>query len=56
MNISTCFFVLAVFATPFTTSLILLCVLFFVQGVGHGLTDLGKFLKISVEYYKQILS
>ncbi len=41
-------FVLAVFATPFVTSLILLCLLFFIQGIGHGLTDLSKD-RLSVE-------
>lgn len=30
-----------VFVTPFVTSLILLCVLFFFQGVAQGTTDLG---------------
>lgn len=35
-------FSLAVFATPFVTSMILMCVLFFIQGLGQGFTDLGK--------------
>ncbi len=30
-----------VFATPFATSLTVLCVLFFIQGLGQGFTDLG---------------
>ena len=30
-----------VFVTPFVTSLLLLCVLFFLQGVAQGSTDLG---------------
>lgn len=35
------FFFLVVFVTPFVTSLIFLCVLFFIQGMAQGLTDLG---------------
>jgi hypothetical protein len=31
-----------VFATPFVTSLILMCVLSFTQGLSKGFTDLGK--------------
>jgi hypothetical protein len=37
-------FVLVVFATPFVTSIILLCLLSFIQGIGHGLTDLCKYI------------
>ncbi|CAF3238275.1 unnamed protein product [Rotaria sp. Silwood2] len=32
---------IAVFVTPFVTSLILMCVLFFIQGLSKGFTDLG---------------
>jgi predicted MFS family arabinose efflux permease len=40
-----CAFILpaiVVFVTPFVGSLILLCILFFVQGAAQGFTDLGK--------------
>jgi len=33
---------IVVFATPFVTSLFLLCCLFFFQGIAQGLTDLGR--------------
>ncbi len=47
------FFFLAVFLSPFVTSIIVLGVLFFIQGIGHGLTDLGKFIisKLLVEEF-----
>ncbi|CAF1183815.1 unnamed protein product [Adineta ricciae] len=34
---------IAVFATPFITSLILMCIVSFAQGISKGFTDLGKF-------------
>jgi predicted MFS family arabinose efflux permease len=40
-----CAFILpaiVVFVTPFVKSLILLSILFFIHGIAHGLTDLGK--------------
>jgi hypothetical protein len=35
-------FFLVVFVTPFVTTLTLMCIAFFVQGVAQGFTDLGK--------------
>jgi len=56
-GILVCAFILpaiVVFATPFVGSLILLCILFFVQGFAQGLTDLGKSIIFKILVIDQI--
>jgi len=48
-------FVLVVFATPFVSSLILMCILFFVQGTAQSFTDLGKSISFKVLLEHQMI-